>query len=350
MKTHDPYGLLKATDRFPSPRRITIEVLSLIEKESTAVEDIVAVIQSDPALSLQVLKLANHPLMGLDQKVSSLSRAVVYLGFRTMANLVLSLSLVQNNQNNACAGFDDDTFWSESLARAVVACQLAKITKMFPSDEAFVCAMLCQVGRLALVTTNLQRHTQASVHGRDHGRCDPDFEVVAMDRNVLTSKMMAAWHLPVIFVQAVRVQANPEAGEPEVHPRVRDFARLLYLSGSIARVFMTPSDHSRVPSVPIERDAFGMGISRDVLCSVIESAWRLWPEVAGIFAVPVCGPAVTSGFNTSQTKRRHETVGKDPGRVQTTKKITRSIGNDAEQPILPSQPTTPMPSLVREHP
>ena len=117
-------------------------------------------IKSDPALSLQLLKIVNSPVAGVGPKVGSVVRATVLLGFRTVSSLALGLSLVSDNRRVACAGFDYDAFWSGSLARAVAASHLARVLKTCSPDEAFTCGLMCQIGRLAFVCAYPQRYAR----------------------------------------------------------------------------------------------------------------------------------------------------------------------------------------------
>jgi hypothetical protein len=56
---------LKATSQLPSPTGVALAILRLAESERTTVQEIAHVLQSDPALSGRILKLANSASAGL---------------------------------------------------------------------------------------------------------------------------------------------------------------------------------------------------------------------------------------------------------------------------------------------
>ena len=60
MKT-DAYELIKATEKLPSPKGVALEILRLTEDDSTTVESLGMVIESDPALASKLLKVVNSP-------------------------------------------------------------------------------------------------------------------------------------------------------------------------------------------------------------------------------------------------------------------------------------------------
>ena len=134
------------------------------------------------------------------------------LGFRTVASLALGLSLVTENQKGTCSEFDYDEYWSKSLGRAVAARHIAKLLKFSP-DEAFTCGLLSQIGRLAFAGAYPDRYAQAlSVVGEEaDDLCEFERELFGLDHNGLTSEMMADWHLPKLFREAVLAQEQPDA-------------------------------------------------------------------------------------------------------------------------------------------
>src|SRR5437763_15635937 len=67
-----------------------MQVLRLVEDARASSADLARVIETDPALSARVMRLANAPYYGLSGKVGSASRAVVLLGFSAVRALAVS--------------------------------------------------------------------------------------------------------------------------------------------------------------------------------------------------------------------------------------------------------------------
>jgi len=155
---HPAYQKLKETNALPSPTGVALELLRLTANEYTSIDAIIAAVESDPALAGRVLKLVNSAFAGVSRRVAAVSVAVRLLGTRTLKNLALGLSLLSNNRNGSCQAFDYEAFWSESLARAVAARQIAAQLANFPPDEAFTTGLLSKIGRLALATAQPQEY------------------------------------------------------------------------------------------------------------------------------------------------------------------------------------------------
>jgi len=302
----DAYELIKATERLPSPKGVALEILRLTEDESTTVESLGLVVESDPALASKLLKIVNSPLSGSARKIASLSRATVLLGFRTVARLALGLSLVTDNQKGRCAAFNYDHFWSESLGRAVAARHIAKFLKFAP-DEAFTCGLLSDIGRLAFAGAYPDRYAQALlVVGEDReDLTEFENELFGIDHNVLSAEMMADWHLPQLLTDAVGAQENPDGSDLEAGSRTHDFARLLNLSGAIALVFMRSTvDQDLLSS--ITNKAFQLGIRPDQVQEAFDSIRDEWRDTGKIFSIQTRNVPTLAEIHSRCTKRRSD--------------------------------------------
>lgn len=235
------YEKLKQSNKLPSPTGVAMEILRLTSDERATIEAISSVVQSDPALAGRMLKLVNSPFTGVVRRIASVPDAVKLLGLRTIRGLALGLSLVTSHRRGGCRAFDYEAFWSESLARAVAARQLAIRLRSFPPEEAFTTGLLSKVGCLALATacpeayaSVLERFTGDS--GNDLARLER--EALGIDHATLSAEMMADWHLPEVLCEAVRSQvAGYRTGE-QPDARVEQLLRMLHLAGSVACVLV----------------------------------------------------------------------------------------------------------------
>jgi len=71
------------------------KILSLCNESSVAPKDLLDIIRTDPVLTLKILRLVNSAYFSLNNKVTSLNRALILLGFNTIKNIALSTDLVK---------------------------------------------------------------------------------------------------------------------------------------------------------------------------------------------------------------------------------------------------------------
>ncbi len=64
--------------------------LTMLEDPDCRLESVAQLLESDPVMSAQLLRLVNSPFFGIRNKVSSLSKALVLLGVRSLRQVILT--------------------------------------------------------------------------------------------------------------------------------------------------------------------------------------------------------------------------------------------------------------------
>ncbi|HEX7510323.1 MAG TPA: HDOD domain-containing protein, partial [Chitinivibrionales bacterium] len=104
------------------------KVLQLADSEKSAAGDLAKVIQADPVISAQLLKISNSVLFAsLNRKIGSVKDAIVRVGFRETKRLVMSMSVMSLfSGDHKTLGFDRTAFWFHSLVCGIIAERLAR--------------------------------------------------------------------------------------------------------------------------------------------------------------------------------------------------------------------------------
>ena len=90
----DLQRILDEAERLPSMPAVAAEMLRLIEDETSSLDDFANALSMDPALAGKMLKMANSGLFALGAPVTTLQRATMVLGLKTVKLMSLSVSLV----------------------------------------------------------------------------------------------------------------------------------------------------------------------------------------------------------------------------------------------------------------
>ncbi|MGB2985378.1 MAG: HDOD domain-containing protein [Phycisphaerae bacterium] len=281
------YEEIKASRELPSPTGVALQILKLAQDEDSTVEQIAAVVESDPAIVSRLLKLVNSPLAGMPRQIASIQRTVALLGVNTVTSLALGFSLVSNHRQGECSAFDHELFWSESVARGAAARHIANRVKSFSPDEAFTCGLLSQIGRLALATAFPEHYAntlRTAASDDSEELAEVEQAVFGIDHNELAAEMMGDWHMPVIFQEAVRAQGAPDKGNLEPDSRAVLFARILHLAGSIAWVLTRPTVY-RDDLSTLVLEANRLRISPHIYHEVFDAIANEWREAGSIFSV-----------------------------------------------------------------
>ena len=94
--------------------------MSVLASENATANEVARVLSSDQALAGKVLKLVNSSYYGMPTEVTTVSRAVVVLGFTGVRNLALSFGSLETLRALSTS-IDMHMFWSHSLATGAAA-------------------------------------------------------------------------------------------------------------------------------------------------------------------------------------------------------------------------------------
>jgi putative nucleotidyltransferase with HDIG domain len=206
--------ILRQIDSLPTLPSVATRLLQLTSDDETQTRQVVELVSSDPALTAKVLSLCRAADRGLRSDVVTVDRAVVLLGFNAIRNAVLSIKVFEtfgqekqgqdatpSSADPACDPFNRVEFWRHSLAVAIAAELIARehgrADELNP-DEAFVCGLLHDIGKLAL------DHVLPKAFARVITLCDLnqgdiaeiERRIVGIDHHTAGKRLAEQWGLP----------------------------------------------------------------------------------------------------------------------------------------------------------
>lgn len=141
------------TEEFPTISKYIMEINKklAVNPDSSDATDLANVILKDHALTSKLLKMVNSAFYGLAAgKVSTITRAVVVLGYENVRLATLSLVLFEHFKgkpnSQPLKELVVGSFWSGMMAR-----ELAASAGDLDPEEAFVCAMMSHLGKLVMI-------------------------------------------------------------------------------------------------------------------------------------------------------------------------------------------------------
>ena len=146
MATAEANDLITAVTELPVQPGAAMRLLWMLEDPRMSAADLGRLIESDPALSTQVFRLANTPFYGLSGQVSSAWRAVTVLGLPTVRAIATAAAFDLFSETGRSV---PDDFWPHSVTTAAAAAAIARRIGVRPND-AFGAGLLHDVGRALL--------------------------------------------------------------------------------------------------------------------------------------------------------------------------------------------------------
>jgi putative nucleotidyltransferase with HDIG domain len=209
----------KLADLPPLPAVVT-KIMATINDPGASSDELSKLIVLDQGLSSKILRIVNSAYYGFPKRISTITHAVVILGFNTVRNLVLGVSAFgMLPQKTANTGLHRAKFWEHSVATAVAASVLAKKRKPQSRsvvEEAFVCGLLHDIGKLFLDCYFPVQYAvcMAFAVREDIPLIEAEKRVLDMDHALVGRRIADHWNFPPSLGAALGSHHDPES-DPE---------------------------------------------------------------------------------------------------------------------------------------
>ncbi len=205
-----------ATRDLPALAPTLSHLLELLHSESATPRELATVVEADHALAARVLRAANSAFYGPRSGVSSVSRAVMALGWSKIESLAVAVGVWHNILPNRAA--DLRLLWRHAVRVGAAARLIARRTGKLGSDEAFTAGLLHDIGRAVL----LLRHPEHAALLLASAGDDPARERETLDvgHDQAGAWLAEAWRLPASAVAAIAHHHAPTDRGPATTPGV----------------------------------------------------------------------------------------------------------------------------------
>jgi len=306
----DRLSSIKELPTFPTT---ALEVMRLASDTDSSAAELSKIISKDPSLATRILRVANSPFYGFARKISSIEWAVVALGFETLRETVLSLTLIDLFKGATLKHFDPRKFWKHAVDTAAVGRSIAREIKYRIPGEAYACGLLHDIGTLVLYRffpedfqeigrlvyeENLQ-HSQAELMVTDTTHAD------------VGAWLAEKWSFPAAFVEAVRYHHAPSNAEinPELTAIVHVANQITCSNGYSCSDLPIKFDVAAVQIIGIER----LGISVKALADKYinensESVVKVKVPISDIAFFDAAHPAASGDSQQASPENDEDTL------------------------------------------
>lgn len=209
--TLSPQSLVNQSLELVSPPSTYAQLDALIRDPESAIDDISAVINTDPALTTRLLKIVNSPFYGFPSQINTISRAITIVGTRELTNLVLATSVMNAFEGIPQNLINTDAFWRHSLACAMTARYLAELCDERTTERFFIAGLLHNIGALVLYQS-VPELAREAINSAQYGHevlHQAERRIIGFDHTEAGEALIQSWRLPDSLAAVARYHHNP---------------------------------------------------------------------------------------------------------------------------------------------
>jgi putative nucleotidyltransferase with HDIG domain len=177
-------------------------------------QEISAIIQCDPSMAIRLLHVANSSAYGFSSEISTIDQAIVVLGFRSARNLVLSVAAAEVFAGGETAKEARANLWEHSLGCAAAARLLAAQVGTVSPEEAFLAAIVHDVGKLIFYDFADADYLVATQNVDSSSIINVETEAFGTNHQELGQRCADQWGLPLEIADVIAFHHIPEAAAP----------------------------------------------------------------------------------------------------------------------------------------
>ncbi len=270
----------------PTLPTVAIRALELCQRENLDLEEIAKLVGNDPALAARVMKAANSPAFSWRDEVRTLTNAVTLLGVNAVRTLILSSSLLRDARDGQIAAVS--SYWKRSVLAALSAREIAAEIGFGLREEAFLAALLQDIGMLALRQLGDPVYQDLlQTAAQDHDRVGAgERNIFGCDHTEVGAWLVGRWRLPDCFRIAISHSHHPPPDEleAELGEDLTTLLRTTALSGSVADIWIRPDASGAAQRAHIEARKI-IGQPGFALENVVRRLVAAIPQAASLFQI-----------------------------------------------------------------
>ncbi len=227
-----PEIILRHSGELPALPKAACHIMAVIEDPRTTATRLEKALAMDQALTAKVLRIANSPFYGAARQITTVSEAIVRLGFVTIRNWTL-VTASRSVFLAPGAGMLYHKIWRQSVMSAMGSQLVAQAVGRVQPEGVFVGGLMQNIGQLVLARSHPELFQEILAVSAETGEPyhEVELRVLGFDHGELGALLLREWNLTEDLEDAVRWHHRFD------HPDARNarVAAMIALGEEIAR-------------------------------------------------------------------------------------------------------------------
>lgn len=210
--------------------QICMKAIHILQDSDSTISDIVDIIQYDPGLTANLLRICNSTYFSPVRPIESLRQAVAYLGMEKVANMLVMAGSSENFRNSH-EGYDlpEGELWRYSVSSALISQDIAEKLKFKNIPLIFTSALLKDIGKVILSSYVQEAFSEIwnMVKKLNFSFNEAEKEVIGIDHAELGAMIVERWNFSPEMVKIIRNHHDPDKADGDMG------VSIVYLADSV---------------------------------------------------------------------------------------------------------------------
>lgn len=237
----------------PIMPQVAFEVMNLIDKPYISASQLAKIISNDQTMVSKILSLANSPIYGSSQKVSTIEMAIVILGFDLIKEVIISLSLLNATKSTSDRYFNTAQFKKHSSLSAMISRMLSNDFDYQISGEAFIGGLLHDIG-IAAINKYFKKEfnlTSELRFYRNISQLDAEKILLGKTHAEIGGEIAERWNFPKQLVDTITYHHSPS--KSKVNPILSSIIHLAdHIASKISYTYLMMDENTQLDYSIIE--------------------------------------------------------------------------------------------------
>jgi len=200
-----PETIFEHSGELPALPKAACHIMAVIEDPQTTATKLEKALAMDQALTAKVLRIANSPFYGAVREITTVSEAIVRLGFVAIRNWTL-VTAARSVFLAPGAGMLYQKIWRQSVMSAMAGQLVAQATGKANPDMVFIGGLMQNIGQLVLARSHPELFQEIITESSESHRAYHEVERARLgfDHGELGALLIREWNLSPELEEAVR--------------------------------------------------------------------------------------------------------------------------------------------------
>lgn len=198
--------IVDKVQKLPTLPSVANKITNLINDPTCTAIRLAEVINKDQSLTTRVLRLVNSAFYSLSAEVTNVKHGIALLGFKTISQMVISISVFDVFAGKYGEDFDRSGFWKHSIGCGVIAKSIAQVVTYPKEDDCFTAGLLHDIGKVVLdqyLHDDMIQIIQRT-RAEEISFVNAERDLLGIDHADIGGQVMKKWNIPLPVMVAVQ--------------------------------------------------------------------------------------------------------------------------------------------------